>query len=69
MGLCYCDTCKKYFQSLGIARHRAAHRARKENCTITYSRGDTYDHRFGGEGDPAEKKDSDADVKAGQGVD
>ncbi|MBU2025409.1 MAG: hypothetical protein ABIC19_00720 [Patescibacteria group bacterium] len=40
---CYCHTCKKSFHSLGIARHRAAHRDKKEYCKITFSAGDTYE--------------------------
>lgn len=42
----YCHTCKKTFHYLGISRHRAAHRERGEDCTITYSGGDTYVHGF-----------------------
>jgi hypothetical protein len=30
-----CDTCGRAFNSLGIARHRAMHRDRHENCTET----------------------------------
>ena len=45
---CYCHKCKKYFNSLGIARHRAMHRDKFENVKITYSNGDTYNHCFGG---------------------
>ena len=33
---CYCQTCKRVFHYLGITRHRAMHRDRKENCTIEY---------------------------------
>ena len=36
----------KYFHWLGIARHRAMHRDKKEDCKITYSNGDTYIHLF-----------------------
>ena len=43
---CYCHTCSRLFHYLGIARHRAAHRDRLENCTIRYSKGDTYDHNY-----------------------
>ena len=42
---CYCYTCKKSFHYLGIARHRAMHRDKKENCEITYTNGDTYKHQ------------------------
>lgn len=35
----YCHTCKKDFESLGIARHRAMHRDKKEDCEITMSDG------------------------------
>jgi len=43
---CYCHTCGKYFHHLGIARHRAKHRDKQENCKITYTNGDTYLHTF-----------------------
>jgi len=43
---CYCHTCKKSFHYLGIARHRAMHRDRGEDCEITYTYGDTYSHNF-----------------------
>lgn len=39
---CYCHTCEKSFHYLGINRHRAMHRDRKEDCKITYTHGDTY---------------------------
>jgi hypothetical protein len=39
---CYCHVCKKYFHYLGIARHRAKHRDKKEDCTITFTNGKTY---------------------------
>lgn len=43
---CYCHTCSKSFHYLGIAKHRAMHRDKKEDCEITYTNGDTYLHRF-----------------------
>ena len=43
---CYCYTCKKRFHYLGIARHRTAHKERKEDCKISYTNGDTYIYRF-----------------------
>jgi hypothetical protein len=43
---CYCHTCKKGFNHLGIARHRSVHRDKGENCKITYSTGDTYVHDY-----------------------
>lgn len=36
---CHCYTCKKDFHSLGIMRHRAMHRDKKENCRIELSTG------------------------------
>jgi len=33
---CHCHTCGKKFHSLGIARHRAMHREKKEYCEISY---------------------------------
>ena len=38
-GICYCYTCDKEIKSLGIARHRAMHRDRNENCKIKFSNG------------------------------
>lgn len=43
---CYCHTCKKDFHYLGITRHRAMHRDKKEDCEITYTNGDRYIHEF-----------------------
>ena len=43
---CYCHTCKREFHYLGITRHRSMHRDKRENCEITYSNGDTYNHKF-----------------------
>lgn len=43
---CYCHTCEKAFHYLGITRHRAKHRDNKENCEITFSKGDTYVYNF-----------------------
>jgi hypothetical protein len=43
---CYCHTCKKRFHWLGIARHRAKHRDNKENCKITFTKGDTHSYTY-----------------------
>ncbi len=43
---CYCHNCKKDFHYLGISSHRAMHRRRREDCTITYTNGNTYIHEF-----------------------
>ena len=45
---CYCHTCKRAFQSLGIARHRAMHRDKDEYCEITYGSGETYCYNWTG---------------------
>lgn len=37
---CYCYTCGRYFNYLGIASHRASHRRRYEDCTIRFTYGD-----------------------------
>lgn len=37
---CYCNTCEKFTKYLG--RHRAFHREKKEDCSITYPDGNTY---------------------------
>ena len=31
---------------MGIARHRAMHRDKKQNCEITYTNGDRYKHAY-----------------------
>ena len=43
---CYCFTCHKDYHYLGIARHRRMHADRKEDCTIQYTDGKIYGHRF-----------------------
>lgn len=43
---CYCFTCDRFFNALGIARHRAMHRDRRENCRIGYTDGRTVEHKF-----------------------
>lgn len=40
--MCYYHTCKKEYHPLGIARHHAMHRDRRENCMMTFSGVDTY---------------------------
>ena len=45
-GYCYCHTCDKNFHALGIARHRAMHRDKRQDCEITFSYGDTYRYRY-----------------------
>lgn len=53
---CFCRTCGRWFNHRGIASHRAIHRRREEECTITYSTGKTFRHLFRGwipDGDPA----------------
>ena len=43
---CYCHTCRRRFHSMGIARHRAMHRDKREDCTIRFTSGDTYTWRY-----------------------
>ena len=43
---CFCYTCNKAFHYLGITRHRAMHRDKKEDCDIEYTNGDRYDHKY-----------------------
>jgi hypothetical protein len=45
-GDCYCHTCERDFDSMGIARHRAMHRDKKEDCKITFTKGDTWFYDF-----------------------
>lgn len=43
---CYCYTCDKPIHSLGVARHRAMHRDKKEECQIMYADGRIADYDF-----------------------
>ena len=43
---CYCHTCDKNFHYLGIARHRVAHKDKKQKCKITYTNGNTMLHDY-----------------------
>jgi hypothetical protein len=43
---CHCFTCERNFHYLGITRHRAMHRDKKEDCVIEYTNGDIYNHKF-----------------------
>ena len=43
---CFCHTCQRDFHPLGIMRHVAMHRDRKQNCRVTYTQGDTYNWNF-----------------------
>ena len=43
---CYCYTCGVYYNHMGIARHRAMHRDKNENCDIVYSTGKRFEHRY-----------------------
>lgn len=42
----FCHTCDKWFHYLGINRHRAMHRDKREDCQITYTHGDSYIFKF-----------------------
>ena len=43
---CTCHTCNRTFHYLGITRHRAMHREKREDCEITFTHGDTYCYRY-----------------------
>jgi hypothetical protein len=43
---CYCHTCEEEYHHMGIQSHRAKHRNRLEDCTITYSNGKTCTNEF-----------------------
>ena len=43
---CFCYTCNKAFHYLGITRHRAAHRDKREDCKIQFTHGDTYIYKY-----------------------
>ena len=36
---CYCYTCDREFNYLGIASHRASHRRKREDCIIEFTYG------------------------------
>lgn len=42
---CYCYTCNKAFHSLGIMRHRAMHRDKREDCKIELKNG-VYEYHY-----------------------
>lgn len=42
----YCRTCSKQLHPLGIARHRAMHRDKKEYCEIRTPMGQIWIYRF-----------------------
>ena len=44
---CYCYTCDRDFHYMGISRHRAMHRDRKEDCKIMFSNGRVSIYRYG----------------------
>lgn len=50
---CYCWTCAKDFHYLGINRHVAMHRDRREDCKVTYTYGDTHTYHFSKKADAA----------------
>ena len=43
---CTCHTYKRDFHYLGITRHRAMHRDRKEDCEITFTHGNTESYNY-----------------------
>ena len=43
---CFCHTCQKEFHYLGIARHRAMHRDKKEFCMISYTNGELFEYKY-----------------------
>ena len=52
---CYCHTCKRWFHHMGIARHRAMHRDKAQNCEITFSDGETYRWHYAADSTDTEK--------------
>lgn len=61
---CRCHTCGRSFHPLGIARHRAMHRDKYEDCTITFKYGRTVTWKFSRNrnmsDEPAKKVESNA---------
>jgi len=47
MKTCYCRTCGQAYHYLGITRHRAMHRDKKETCEIRYTHGNVEVHPYG----------------------
>lgn len=45
-GSCYCYTCGRHYHAMGIARHRAAHRDKKERCKIRFTYLDVKEWRY-----------------------
>jgi len=43
---CYCETCEKWFHYQGIARHRAMHRDKREDCIIVFTYGDRHLYKY-----------------------
>jgi hypothetical protein len=43
---CFCLTCNRTFEPGGIAGHRAAHRNRKEKCSIKFTHGNIENYDF-----------------------
>jgi len=43
---CHCHTCGKDFHYLGINRHTAMHRDKKQDCKVTYTYGNTKNYKF-----------------------
>lgn len=43
---CYCYTCDRDIHHLGIMSHRAAHKRRNEDCTISFSDGREVTYNF-----------------------
>ena len=43
---CYCHTCEKWFHWLGINRHVAMHRDKRERCQVTFTYGERYIYKF-----------------------
>ncbi len=46
MSWCYCYRCQRQINSMGIARHRAMHRDKKEDAEIMYKDGSRILHLF-----------------------
>lgn len=51
--MAYCHRCERRFHPLGIMRHVAMHRDKRENCTVTYTR-ETSTYRFANNEQPYE---------------
>lgn len=57
---CYCHTCRRHFNYLGIARHRKSHLDAGQEARITYTGGETKVHWPKGSPRPVTRDETDS---------